>query len=445
MPQHLDSWAITRHSAPKEWETEQHRLATLCVQEDRLSSWSLDEYGNISGLERVAGVDVSLFPDQEHAAVAVVVLSYPELEVVYERCVTVKLCIPYIPGFLAFREAPSCAALLMGLPEDVRPQAILVDGNGAYHPRQCGCATHVGISVGIPTVGVAKKVMHVGDINMKAAWKLSQKLKKAGDAVPLVVKAGDDRPLAMLLRPCTKSAATLVVSVGHLISLSTAVNLAASVCRHTVAEPIRLADRASRAAVERWLNGIPLAEMLIKEVGMKRKRGESSVLPVISKLLAKQQAEDDVDARISQEPAHRPRRGGRQAHQQAQKWVAVRGDQLLRVPGVDVIVPDGKHGVRMLTKQGKRLSVDAILNGKVEDEALAQEAEAGEATATVRAGTTLNMQNGKRRGWVPKEQQAPQAAVELADVQGVTCEQEETTHGFFASILGAYCRCFQRN
>jgi len=408
MPQHSDSWAIIRHSAPKEWETEQRRLATLCVQEDRLGSWSVDEHGQIGDLERVAGVDISLFPDQEHAAVAVVVLSYPKLEVVYERCVTVKLCVPYIPGFLAFREAPSCTALLMGLPEDVRPQAILVDGNGAYHPRRCGCATHVGISVGIPTVGIAKKVMHVGDINMKAAWKLSQKLKKAGDAVPLVVEAGDEQPLAMLLRPCTKSAATLVVSVGHLISLSTAVKLATSVCRHTVAEPIRLADRASRAAVERWLNGIPLAEMRIMEVGTKRRRGESSVLPVISNLLAKQQAEDHADAPSSQMPAHRPRRGGQQAHQQAQKWVAVRGDQLQRVPGVDVIVPDGKHGVRMLTKQGNRLSIDAILNGNVEGEPSAQAAEAGEAPATLQAG---NMKNGKRRSWVPKEQQATQAAM----------------------------------
>lgn len=445
MPQHPDSWAITRHSAPKEWETEQCRLATLCVQEDRLSNWSVDEHGEINGLERVAGVDVSLFPDQEHAAVAVVVLSYPSLEVIYERCVTVKLCIPYIPGFLAFREAPSCAALLMGLPEDLRPQAILVDGNGAFHPRRCGCATHVGISVGIPTVGIAKKVMHVGDINMKTAWKLSQKLKKAGDAVPLVVKAGDDEPLAMLLRPCTKSPATLVVSVGHLISLSTAVKLTMSVCHHTVAEPIRMADRASRAAVERWLGGMPLAEMRIMEVGMKRKRGESSVLPVISKLLAKQQGGHEDDAPSSQASAHRPRRGRQQAHQQAQKWVAVRGDQLLRVPGVDVIVPDGKHGVRMLTKQGKKLSVDAILNGNVEEETSGQAADAGETPNPVEADTTLNMKVGKRRHWVPKEQQAAQATMELRDVHGDTIEQEETLYELFRSILGAYCRCFQRN
>jgi len=123
--------------------------------------------------------------------------------------------------------------------------------------------------------------------------------------------------------------------------------------------------------------------------------------------------------------------------------VAVRGDQLQRVPGVDVIVPDGKHGVRMLTKQGNRLSIDAILNGNVEGEPSAQAAEAGEAPATLQAG---NMKNGKRRSWVPKEQQATQAAMELGDVQGVTHEQEETTsYGFFLGILGAYCTCFQRN
>jgi len=122
----FDLWSIDDDSAPAEWIEEQKRLAKCCVSQDRMDSWSVRKSGRIEGLERVAGVDASFFPDGVHAVVAVAVLSFPKLELVYQRCVTMRLTVPYVPGFLAFREAPACAALLASLPEDVKPQAVFV-------------------------------------------------------------------------------------------------------------------------------------------------------------------------------------------------------------------------------------------------------------------------------------------------------------------------------
>merc|ERR1719313_1815268 len=96
------------------------------------------------------------------------------------------------------------------VPEKWRPQAVLVDGNGVFHPRRCGSATHLGIVTGLPTIGVAKDILQVGDVNVSTARQVSQKLQGASDWAPLVA---DDRnePLAVLLRP-SSGQKTVVVS-----------------------------------------------------------------------------------------------------------------------------------------------------------------------------------------------------------------------------------------
>mmetsp|Transcript_6718 Transcript_6718/g.16669 ORF Transcript_6718/g.16669 Transcript_6718/m.16669 type:complete len:415 (+) Transcript_6718:50-1294(+) len=241
------------------WAAEQERLSALCVDHDDLD-W--DIHGpSVGGLEHVAGVDVSFFPDRVHAVAAVVVLSYPDLELLYERCATFKLTVPYMPGFLAFREVPALKAMLERVPRRWRPQAVLVDGNGVFHPRRCGAATHLGIVTGLPTIGVAKDILHVGDVNASLKRKVAKKLEGPCDWAPL---AGDDAivgdHLAVLLRPsCGKR--TLVVSAGHRISLNTAVALTASLCRASIPEPIRQADIQSRAAVRAWFEGTPLRKL----------------------------------------------------------------------------------------------------------------------------------------------------------------------------------------
>jgi len=315
-----DLWVVDAESAPEEWIEEQKRLAAMCVSEDSMGDWSIGKSGKIEGLQRVAGVDVSFFPDGEHAVVAVAVLSFPELELIHERCVTMRLTMPYVPGFLAFREAPACAALLVSLPEHVRPQAVLVDGNGAFHPFRCGCATHLGVSTGLPTVGVAKTVLEVGDVTVEKVRRIARTLKRPGHWTPLTVHK---EPLAAVLWPCWEAKDPLVVSVGNLLSLRSAAILTAAVCREDVAEPVRQADLLGRAAVKRWLAGEPLADMRILGARAQRKGVESSVLPVIRNLLAVQAAKELGE---DWKPVESKR-------QRRQRCSATR-DGLLSVPGV---------------------------------------------------------------------------------------------------------------
>ena len=110
------------------------------------------------------GVDVS-FPepgrhDNDHTAVAVyVILEYPSFQVVYQEYIYFPLTVPYIPSFLAFREIEPIQSLiqqqLISHPQ-YTPTAILVDGNGIFHPRYAGLACFVGVRTGIPTIGIGK-------------------------------------------------------------------------------------------------------------------------------------------------------------------------------------------------------------------------------------------------------------------------------------------------
>lgn len=234
------------------WEAEQRRIASMAIDKDDVD-WTM--HGQfICGLQRVGGVDISFFPDGLHAVAAVVVLSSSNFEVLYERCAVFKLTVPYINGFLAFREVPALSQLLDAVPDHLKPQVVLVDGNGLYHPRRCGAATHLGVAAGLPTIGVAKTVMKVGDIGFKEARDVAETLKGASEWAPLQGhESADGEAFAAILRPhdCKK---TLVVSPGHRVSLKTAVQVTASLCLHSIPEPIRQADSRSRARVQDWID-----------------------------------------------------------------------------------------------------------------------------------------------------------------------------------------------
>lgn len=102
---------------------------------------------SLDTLTLVGGLDVSFAVDRAESAVAaLVVLSFPALDVVYQGLLPVAVAQPYAAGYLAFREAPALVALVERLkarrPELV-PQVLMVDGNGVLHPRGCGLACHV--------------------------------------------------------------------------------------------------------------------------------------------------------------------------------------------------------------------------------------------------------------------------------------------------------------
>jgi deoxyribonuclease V len=117
---------------------------------------------------------------------------------------------PYITGFLGFREAPVLLQAWQKLTH--KPDLIFVDGHGISHPRGLGVASHIGVLLDRPTIGVAKSIL-VG----RAAGVLGP---TPGQRVPLIWKG---KEIGILLRTRLR-ANPLIISPGHKISMETAVN-----------------------------------------------------------------------------------------------------------------------------------------------------------------------------------------------------------------------------
>jgi deoxyribonuclease V len=209
------------------WKARQAELATGCRVE------------RLRDVQIVAGVDCAFAEDAVHAVA--VAWDVAEQKVLAVRSCSLPPPVPYIPGYLSFREAPAVHAVLDRL-GDI--DAVLIDGQGRAHPRRCGLATHVGVERDVPTVGCAKSRLIGQHDEPGQATGDAADLKQHDEIVGRVVRT----------RPGTKP---LFVSVGHRCNLHAAVDLVLR-CRtkYRLPEPTRLADqlvaRAKRGADVEW-------------------------------------------------------------------------------------------------------------------------------------------------------------------------------------------------
>lgn len=177
----------------------------------------------VEELQLIGGLDHSYFDKKIIAGI--VVCKYPSLEVV-ERKHAIRPCkMPYIPGFLAYREMPAAAEAYSLL--DAKPHVLMVDGNGILHPRGLGIASHFGVLQDIPTIGIAK--------NLFAGEAKEGKIYINGKVVGQEILTKE-------------SARPLFVSPGHRITLTKAVEIVKECIRppHKLPEPLHLAHRYVR-------------------------------------------------------------------------------------------------------------------------------------------------------------------------------------------------------
>lgn len=109
-------------------------------------------------IQTIAGADVSLNMFEKEIYAGIIVLSYPDLEPLGYSVVKSRTDFPYIPGLLSFREVPALLECYKRL--EIRPDVIMLDGQGIAHPRHLGIASHFGILAGVPTLGVAKNPLY---------------------------------------------------------------------------------------------------------------------------------------------------------------------------------------------------------------------------------------------------------------------------------------------
>jgi deoxyribonuclease V len=191
----------------------------------------------------VAGVDQAF--DGDDAVSAVVILEGGD--VVERASARLGTDIPYIPGLLAFREAPSVIAALESVERE--PDLVLFDGSGRIHYRQAGLATHVGVVFDVPAVGVTKNLL-CGEPRSSLESKLPAGTRIAVDPDD-EVEGPTDGPIgyALQTRQFEREGShvnPVYVSPGHRMSEATAADVVEACCAgYKLPEPIRLADRAA--------------------------------------------------------------------------------------------------------------------------------------------------------------------------------------------------------
>jgi deoxyribonuclease V len=209
----MDSAAAIRKFSISRAHRLQKCLSKRIILEDRLPE----------KINLITGVDVAYAGELAIGAVAV--LDYESLELLESQTVACRVKMPYIPTLLSFREIPPAVACIRRL--KLQPDVFLADGQGVAHPYKCGFASHLGLALGKPTVGVAKS-------------RLIGKPMEIGGEVFLV----EDGEIIGSVVTTREGSKPVYVSVGHLISLETAIKIVKHCVRSSrIPEPLLQAHK----------------------------------------------------------------------------------------------------------------------------------------------------------------------------------------------------------
>lgn len=206
---------------------------SINLEQLKLTQQQLAEQVNLTddfntSITLVGGTDVGFEDEGKITRAAIVILTYPDFDVVEYHVARLKTEFPYIPGYLSFREYPA----LLSAWEQVehKPDLLLVDGQGVAHPRRLGIASHLGLLLNMPTIGVAKKRL-CGHYNPLP--------KVAGQVTPLTDKQQQIGWVLQSKNNCNP----LFISSGHRISQASALNWVNLCLRgYRLPEPTRWAD-----------------------------------------------------------------------------------------------------------------------------------------------------------------------------------------------------------
>ncbi|KAK4389070.1 Endonuclease V [Sesamum angolense] len=302
-PQLLNEWIEIQDSLKKRLTIEDEFDWKLPPMKDQ-DSEGIEENQDSSGeiLKYVGGVDLSFSRNDSLIACAtLVVLDISTLEVVHEDSSIIKLRIPYVPGFLAFREqiptSKQCSLLfhveflrcivllvfwraffyfrlwlmkgtsasrtskeMKKTSPTLYPQVLMVDGNGLLHPRgksffnllkrirrdilcafilvSFGLACHLGVLADLPTIGIGKNLHQVDGLTQSRVRRvLEANGNPRSDIFTLIGDSGSTLGAAM--RTTKGSLKPIFISVGHRVSLPSAIKIVKLFGRFRVPEPIR--------------------------------------------------------------------------------------------------------------------------------------------------------------------------------------------------------------
>ena len=218
------------------------------IQEEIASKVVIVDELSLEELKLIAGVDQAFLQEskaetgieEDKIISAVVVLEYPSMQVIDYSYSLMPVEFPYIPGLLAFREAPAILNAYQRL--KTKPALLIIDGGGINHPRFAGLATHVGVSLDIATIGVTKNLLcGSGELPVEE-----------GEARIITYQ---DREVGYYLKS-KKGSRPIIIAPGHKISVKTSLKLIKTcIHKHKLPEPIRIAHLCANKIKKSYIMG----------------------------------------------------------------------------------------------------------------------------------------------------------------------------------------------
>ena len=193
----------------------------------------VESQDSFSKIKTIGGIDCAQIRNKLVATV--VVCEYPSMKLLERKSFVLSDPLPYATGFLAYREMPAMIEAFNKLEQE--PDLLLVDGAGILHPRKLGLASHLGLSLNKPTIGVLKKPF-TGRIE-------GNKVYLGTDLVGFEIKTKEH-------------ASPLYVSPGHMISLGSCLKMVQDSIKppHKLPEPIHIAHKVAKKKVKKVVGGI---------------------------------------------------------------------------------------------------------------------------------------------------------------------------------------------
>jgi deoxyribonuclease V len=190
-----------------------------------------------SGFKTIGGGDVGYSKDRNLLLGAVVVLSFPEMELLDRSTAHGKIPFPYVPGLLSFREGPILIEAMKKL--KVKPDVMIFEGQGIAHPRGMGLASHLGLWLDLPSIGCTKTPLLRSPVSPAIFRGSFEWIEKEGERVGAVLRTKEG------VKP-------VFASPGHRIDLMTSIQIILATCpRFRMPEPLRMAHQMTREISKR--------------------------------------------------------------------------------------------------------------------------------------------------------------------------------------------------
>jgi len=213
-------------------------------QEKWLSKISLKNNFQLADIRLVAGVDIAYWTEGENnfGVCCVVVIDYITKQIIEEVEYCGQIVVPYISGYLAFRELPLVMEAVKRMQS--KPDLYMFDGNGYLHFRKMGIATHASFYLNKPTILVAKSYLRIEETDFQMPT------NEVGNFTNIKVN-GEIYGAALRTR---KDVKPIFVSCGNWIDLETSIKITQHFIEKSSRLPIttRYADLATHESRRKY-------------------------------------------------------------------------------------------------------------------------------------------------------------------------------------------------